>query len=573
MLKKFGLRLLLLLSVFALIAAACGGSDDDDSADDSSATETDGGDDDASDDGDDDAGDDDADSDDGGDDDTEDAAASGEPVAGGTLVYATNQSPRHLNGTVQSGLATAVPGTQVNASPLFFDENYEPQPYLAESWEVAEDGLSVTLNLRDNAVFHDGEPITSEDVEFSILTSKENHPFSAMFAPVESVDSSDPLVAVVNLSQPHPAILMAMTPGLLPIIPKHIFDDGQDIQAHPRNAGSDFVGSGPFQVVEYEEGERIVLERFDDFFIEGRPYLDEIIIDILPDPNSVILGIDNGDYDMAVQPNQAAVEQFRDDDRFVVSSDGGDAIGQIDWLNLNLRSEALSSVEARQAIAIAVDQPGWRDIVALGQSTQNVTGIQNASPFYNGSATSYEERDLDRAMELLAEAGLEDGFELDMPATAGMLPTAEFVKQNLEDIGVTLNIRQVPDFPTWAAEVAGGTYDMAYTQVWNWGDPVIGVNRSYDCENRIDPPGVIWSNNSWYCNDEVDALLDEAAVTFDTDARAALYFEATELINQDAPIVYLGKPESHQIRTTAVQNPPTGIWGVMSPWTDVWLSE
>ncbi len=570
MLTRFGLRLLTLLSVLALIAAACGGDDGDDSADGDEATPTE------TDDGDGDGGSDDGDeatTDDGeGDEAAADSSSDG-PQAGGTLVYATNQSPRHLNGTVQSGLATAVPGTQINASPLFFDENYEPQPYLAESWEVADDGLSVTLNLRDNAVFHDGEPITSEDVEFSIMTSKENHPFSAMFAPVESVDSSDPLVAVVNLSQPHPAILMAMTPGLLPIIPKHIFDDGQDIQAHPRNAGSDFIGSGPFQVVEYEEGERIVLERFDDFFIEGRPYLDEIIIDILPDPNSVILGIDNGDYDLAVQPNQAAVEQFRDDDRFVVSSDGGDAIGQIDWLNLNLRTEELSTAEARQAIAIAVDQPGWRDIVALGQSTPNVTGIQNASPFYNAAATNYEERDLDRAMELLGEVGLDGGFELDMPATAGMLPTAEFVKQNLEDIGVTLNIRQVPDFPTWAAEVAGGTYDVAYTQVWNWGDPVIGVNRSYDCENRIDPPGVIWSNNSWYCNDEVDALLDEAAVTFDTEARAGLYFEATELINQDSPIVYLGKPESFQIRTTALQNPPTGIWGVMSPWTDVWLSE
>ena len=327
MIKQFWLRLLLVLSVFALVAAACGGSDDDDSAEDATATETDDGEAESS-------GDDAASSDDDGAEDTAEEA-SGEAGTGGTLVYGTNQAPRHLNGTVQSGLATAVPGTQVNASPLFFDENYEPQPYLAESWEVAEDGLSVTLNLRDNAVFHDGEPITSEDVAFSIMTSKDNHPFSAMFAPVESVDSSDPLVAVINLSQPHPAILMAMTPGLLPIIPEHIFNDGQDIQAHPRNAGSDFVGSGPFQVVEYEEGERIVLERFDDFFIEGTPYLDQIIIDILPDPNSVILGIDNGDYDMAVAPNAAAIEQFSADDRFVVSSDGGDAIGQIDWLFLN----------------------------------------------------------------------------------------------------------------------------------------------------------------------------------------------------------------------------------------------
>jgi peptide/nickel transport system substrate-binding protein len=561
------MKLLVLLSVFALLAAACGGDDDEGDAASDDSTETEAGEGET---GDESSGDAEGEADDG---DGAAATGGGEAQAGGTLVYATNQAPRHLNGTVQSGLATAVPGTQVNASPLFIDENYEPQPYLAESWEVADDGLSITLNLRDNAVFHDGEPITSEDVEFSILTAKENHPFSAMFAPVESVDTSDPLVAIVNLSQPHPAILMAMSPGLLPIIPKHIYDDGQDIQAHPRNGGADFVGSGPFRVVEYDAAERIVLERFDDFFIEGRPYLDQIIIDILPDPNSVILGIDNGDYDMAIAPNSAAVEQFSGDDRFVVDSSGGDAIGQIDWLNLNLRTEALSTPEARQAVAIAIDQPGWRDIVSLGYSTANVTGIENASPFYNAEATDYEERDLDRARELLASAGLEDGFELDMPATADMLPTAEFIKQNLEDIGVTVTIRQVPDFPTWAADVAAGTYDITYTQVWNWGDPVIGVNRSYDCENRIDPPGVIWSNNSWYCNEEVDALLDQAAVTFDNDQRRDLYFQATELINQDVPIIYLGKPEVFQIRKPTVQSPPIGVWGVMSPWHDVWLSE
>jgi len=83
----------------------------------------------------------------GSDDVEESAVASGDPVPGGTLVLGSTQVPRHLNGVVQSGYATAVPGTQLNASPLLFDDEFNPQPYLAESWEVAEDGLSVTLNL------------------------------------------------------------------------------------------------------------------------------------------------------------------------------------------------------------------------------------------------------------------------------------------------------------------------------------------------------------------------------------------------------------------------------------------
>ena len=97
------------------------------------------------------------------------------------------------------------------------------------------DGLTVTLNLVKGATFHDGKPITSEDVAFSIMTIKKNHPFKTMFAPVENIDTSDPHTAVLKLSQPHPAILLAMSPPLCPIIPNHVFGDGQDIKKHPMN--------------------------------------------------------------------------------------------------------------------------------------------------------------------------------------------------------------------------------------------------------------------------------------------------------------------------------------------------
>ncbi|WP_211907436.1 ABC transporter substrate-binding protein [Pikeienuella piscinae] len=111
--------------------------------------------------------------------------------AEGSLIILSTQAPRHLNGAVQSGTATAMPSTQIFASPLRYDENWNPQPYLAESWDVSEDGLTVTLNLVHNATFHDGVPVTSEDVAFSIKTTKANHPFKTMFAPVEAVETPD----------------------------------------------------------------------------------------------------------------------------------------------------------------------------------------------------------------------------------------------------------------------------------------------------------------------------------------------------------------------------------------------
>src|SRR5690606_31456929 len=145
-----------------------------------------------------------------------------------------------------------------------------------------DDGKSLTLHLRKNAVFHDGKPITSEDVAFSIMAIKKNHPFQTMFAPVEKVDTPDPHTAVIRMSQPHPAILLAMSPALCPIMPKHVYDDGQDIKSHPRNS-QDIVGSGPFKFKSFTPGQEVVLERFDKYFIPNEPYLDRVVIKINPD--------------------------------------------------------------------------------------------------------------------------------------------------------------------------------------------------------------------------------------------------------------------------------------------------
>ena len=149
-----------------------------------------------------------------------------EPKKGGTLVMAIQTTPRHLNPAVQSGTATGQPGTQLFASLLRYDDGWEPQPYLAKSWDISDDGLTVTINLVENATFHDGKPITSEDVAFSIDTVKANHPFKSMFAPVTAVETPDANTAIIKLSEPHPALMLAMSSQLLSIIPKHVYGDG-----------------------------------------------------------------------------------------------------------------------------------------------------------------------------------------------------------------------------------------------------------------------------------------------------------------------------------------------------------
>ena len=184
------------------------------------------------------------------------------PNKGGTLVTVLGSNVRNLNSAVQSGIVTGYPGAQLFASPLRYDDSWTPQPYLAESWDVSDDGMTVTLNLVKDATFHDGQPITSSDVAFSVEVIKNNHPFKSMFAPVETVETPNKHTAILKLSKPHPALMLAMSGQLMSIIPEHIYGDVpiNEVKTHQRN-NENVVGSGPFKLVEFKNGEHVILER------------------------------------------------------------------------------------------------------------------------------------------------------------------------------------------------------------------------------------------------------------------------------------------------------------------------
>lgn len=492
---------------------------------------------------------------------------------GGTLVIASSQVPRHLNGAVQSGIATAVPSTQIFASPLRYDENWEPQPYLAESWEVAGDGMSVTLNLVQNATFHDGTPVTSEDVAFSIMTTKENHPFKSMFAPVEAIETPDAHTAIIKLSQPHPALLLALSPALAPVLPKHIYGDGQDVKSHPANSAP--VGSGPFMLEEFTAGEAIVMKKNPNFFIEGRPKLDEIIIRIIKDPSALLIAMENGEADMyPFMAGSNEVKRLEGVETLGITKDGYAAVGPINWLAFNTASEKLSDVRVRQAIAYAVDREFITKALHRGVSTPQRSPIIESSPYFDESIAAYDV-DLDKANALMAEAGFADGMELTIDYIPGpkeqQQSVAEYMKSQLKKIGINLTVRAAPDFPTWAGRVGGHDFELSMDIVFNWGDPVIGVHRTYLSDNI--KKGVIWSNTQSYSNAKVDELLNAAAVELDRDKRASLYAEFQQIVGADLPVYWINALPYHTAYDKKLKNVPVGIWGTMHPMDMVEWSE
>ncbi|WP_200240579.1 ABC transporter substrate-binding protein [Thiohalocapsa halophila] len=155
-----------------------------------------------------------------------------------------------------------MPGAQLFASLFRLDAAGEPQPYLARRWSFSPGRDTLPVHLAPDALFHDGTPITSMDVAFSILATRDHHGFNTMLEAVERVDTPDPLTAVIRLRHPHPALFKALAVPLTPILPAHVYGDGTPLREHPANWRPG--GSGPFRFKSLEPGADIELTRFAD---------------------------------------------------------------------------------------------------------------------------------------------------------------------------------------------------------------------------------------------------------------------------------------------------------------------
>jgi peptide/nickel transport system substrate-binding protein len=507
---------------------------------------------------------------------TSGAALAETPKQGGTLVVGVFQAPRHLNGGVQSGMATALPSSQLFASLLRYDDKWNPQPYLAESWKWSEDGKALTLKLRSDAVFHDGKPVTSEDVAFSIMAIKANHPFQAMFASVEGVDAPDPHTAVIKLTQPHPALLIALSPALSPIMPKHIYGDGQDLKAHPRNS-QDVVGSGPFKFKAFVPGKEVVLERFDKFFLKGKPYLDRVVYQINPDATTLLIGLERGDMQMLpFMSDPTQLRRANDNKELVAMAQGYEGAGALNWLAFNTERKPFNDVRVRQAIAHTIDKNFIVKALTAGFAKPSDGPLVSSSPYASADLQTYK-MDLKKAEQLLDEAGLKRGdkgerFKMVIDYMPGMdslsKNVAEYARAQLKKVGITAELRASADFPSWTKRIASHDFEMTTDSVWNWGDPVIGVHRTYLTSN-IRP--IIWTNTQSYSNKRVDELLEQAAVEQDLEKRKELYKEFQKIITNDVPLVYLAQVPFHTLMSKKLGNPPNSIWGPLSPLDEVYL--
>jgi peptide/nickel transport system substrate-binding protein len=504
------------------------------------------------------------------------------PKRGGDLVAGYGQFPRHFNHAIQSGAATATPGTQIFASLVEINQKWQPVPYLAKSWEVSADKLTYTFHLVKNATFHDGTPVTSEDVAFSFEIVKKNHSFGpSMLGPVDRVETPDKYTVVFKLSKPHPALFLVLSPPLLPILPKHIYNEEENgpIRKNPANVKP--VGSGPFKLVEFKPGDYFVLERYDKFFRPGRPYLDRMIGRKIKDPSANFIALKKGDFHMALFNSGLRlkqVEALKKMKHLVVTSRGYEGIAAIYFLEFNLRKDKFKDVRVRQAIAHAIDKNFITQKLHYGYSKPATGPIHSSFPWYTDNVTLYD-YNLKKANQLLDDAGYpRKANGIRFSATIDWYPgepdsmdtIAQYLKPQLKKVGIDVQLRPPADFLSWYKRIAGWQHDMTMSNIYSWGDPMIGVHRLYLCNNQ---KHVVWTNTSGYCNPELDAVMAKAAVETDVAKRKALYVEMQQLLTADVPLIWTHEAPYQSIYNKDLRNVITSIWGSMTPFDKVYWKD
>ena len=468
------------------------------------------------------------------------------PVPGGTVVYLSSKIPslNPLHSAYEVGLVTS----QIFASLTRMNERNEISPYIAESWEISNDGKTYTFQIAKNAKFHDGKPVTSEDVAFSFDVVKKHHRFGPqMFGPIESYEFPNEKTLVVHLSQPHgPLLLAATTPRQLPILPKHVYGAADDFMKQP--AHKDPVGSGPFVISDRKTDEYVSIERNKDHFVEGLPYLDKIIYQNVQDKTAKRIGLRRNQFQLARTDSVmrfSDIEEFSKIDHLTLTEYQGISGGAI-VLEFNNRKEPLNNMKVRQAIAHAIDRSHISNVLHGGYTKPARSPLPATNVFFNDELKGYE-FDVDKANALLDEAGYpkkEDGMRLELDLIYIAQPfmpdfqslPAEYVAAALKKAGIKVKLEPLQGFAGWAKRSAAWEFDMSINWPGDKTDPAIGVSRLYVCDNIKNQA---YTNTSGYCNPKVDELFAQAALEADFEKRTALYKEVQNLLLAEMPMLWL----------------------------------
>lgn len=422
-------------------------------------------------------------------------------------------------------------------------QDFEFEPRLATAWEQVDD-TTMRMTLREGVTFHSGNPFTAEDVAWTVERLKRSPDFKAIFEPIETVNVIDDHTVEIVSKRPNP-LLLNMATYIFPLDSQFYSGETEDGSARDeivKNGNSyasrNISGTGPFRVTDRQQGVRINFERFEDYWDSESPgNVDNIVLTPINENATRVAALlsDDVDFIAPVPPND--LERIENDaDSNLVTMSGT----RIILMHMNQeRVEAFQDPRVRQAFTYAINQQGIADRLMKGFATP---AAQLSPEGYVGHNPDLEPRfDLERAQELMAEAGYEDGFSVTMMAPNNRYVNdakiAQAVAAMLARINVTVDLKTLPKAQYW------GEYDdrAADMMMIGWhSDTEDSANFfQYLTECPDAETGAGQYNAGNYCNPELDQLLTEANLELDLEKRAEMLQQIEQGLYDDAAFIPL----------------------------------
>jgi peptide/nickel transport system substrate-binding protein len=467
----------------------------------------------------------------------------GNPRRGGTLILAVTTDPSTLNCGLESSQIVAIVTSSIYSGLIHLDEQSNPHPELAQSWDISSDGLVYTFRLRDNVKWHDGTPLTSADVKFSLenLVGKYNARGREAYRNIKSIETSNPQTVKISLKKPYSPFIEVLNAHDGCIMPKHIYE-GTDVLTNPHNTANP-VGSGPFKLKEWVKGDHITLVRNENFFKKGRPFLDSIVFRIIPSGATRATAFETGEVNAIFASQSFPYQQADRLKRLpnVIIKDIGSP--SLIGLNFNLKGNpTLAKREVRLAIAQAINKQfivakGYRNVGKIIDSV-----IPSGIPWaYNPNVPKYP-FNIQKANALLDEAGYPRKgsamrFSLRLSYEAGNDNSerpAEILREQLKAVGIDIKLERLERSVMLDKVFQKYDFDLWFGPLTTRGHPALGTARLYATSSITGQP---FTNLTRYSNPKVDQLFDAAVATTKKADMVKAYYEIQDILMQDLPTI------------------------------------
>lgn len=486
------------------------------------------------------------------------ATAVPDGTPGGTLRVGVQGDPAELDPALVILDAASLVIDMAYEGLVHADASLRPQPRLATSWTISDDGTIYTFTLRQGVTFHNGRPFVADDVVYSlnrVMDDTTASPWKDYASSIATIEAPDDATVVITLSRPDASFLSSLCRRGLSIVPREEVEANGDLK-------QTMVGTGPFTFVEYVPNSIVRFEKNPSYWEPNRPYVDALELLIIPGDTSRTTALLSGTVDLI----EAVPQQ---DSATIAATDGfrleGGPTTNLRWITFNLRRPPFDNIDFRRAVAMSLNRQQIIDNAVFGQGTP-LLGLYPTS-YWAGYPTAPGEADVDGATALLATVNLPDDF------APGLLTWGEYdflsntavtVQEQLKQIGIEATL-EPEENATYLERYFSGDFDIAVMGAGGYVDPADFLSQSLITDGTTNAAG--------YSDPEMDELLNAGIEAQDPAARAEIYVQIQDKIIADLPWIALYTSDTFEGMSDKVQGFGHYLTGGLTALKDTWLSE